>query len=65
MMDMLNEQISEEKDALYETMTKKPDTLTGKAAIGRANRARALEDFRESVLEANKISPQPAMAGVR
>ena len=64
-MEMLDAQISEEKDAIYETMTRKPDTLTGKAAIGRANRARALEDFRDSVLEAQKISPQPAMAGVR
>ena len=62
---MLEEQISEAKDAIYNIMTSNPDTLTGKKAIGLANRARALEEFKESLLEAKQISPQPVRAGVR
>lgn len=54
LMAMLDEQISEPKDALYEVMTRQPHLLDKPTSIAKANRARALEDFKESLLEANQ-----------
>lgn len=52
---MLDEQAQEPKDELYEIMSRKPDTLTGKGAIRLASRASALKDFKESVYSRLKI----------
>jgi len=52
---MLIEQASEPKDELWEIMSRKPDTLTGKSAIRLASRSAALNDFKESVYDRLKI----------
>jgi hypothetical protein len=62
---MLNEQMNEPKNELLNIMAKRPDTLTGKKAVSLAARHSALEDFKESLLEAQQISSQPARAEVR
>ena len=54
-MAMLDEQATEPKDELYEIMSRKPDTLTGKSAIRLASRCAALKDFKESIFDKLKI----------
>ena len=46
---MLDEMAAAAKDELFETMVKRPDTLTGKAAIAKASRAKALIEFKEEL----------------
>ncbi len=55
---MLNAQAKEPEDELYEIMAKKPDTLTGKAALKYAIRARALRDFMESLQDEVNLLPE-------
>lgn len=55
---MLDEQAREPKDELYEIMAKKPDTLTGKAALKYAIRAKALCDFKESLQDEVRQLPE-------
>lgn len=52
---MLNAQAKEPEDELYEIMSKKPDSLTGKTALKYAIRARALRDFMESLQDEIKL----------
>lgn len=52
---LANEEIDEAKGALYRLMHSYPDKLTGKSALKYAIRARALEDFLESVEDSRKV----------
>lgn len=49
---MLAEQTGESRDELFHIMVKKPETLTGRTAIAKANKISALQDFAESVEDA-------------
>ena len=53
---MLDEQIAEPKEKLYQIMSSKPDTLTDKSAIRLAATAKSLENFKESLEAEIKIS---------
>lgn len=55
LVSMLNAQAKEPEDELYEIMSKKPDSLTGKTALKYAIRARALRDFMESLMDEVKL----------
>lgn len=56
---MLAEQAQVPKDELWEIMARKPDTLTGKTALKYAIKAKALNDFAESVEDAVRpLNPQ-------
>jgi len=46
---LLAEQISEPKEVLWDLMSRKPETLTGKVALKHAIRSKALTDFQESI----------------
>ncbi len=46
---MLDEQAREPQDELFQIMSKRPDTLTGKSAMRLAAKCAALKDFKESV----------------
>jgi hypothetical protein len=48
---VLDGHIEDAKERLYRIMATKPETLTGKTAISLAARARALEDFRDTILD--------------
>lgn len=52
---ILDERIREPKDRLYAIMGRKPEDLTGKTALKLAIRAKALEDFKEEVLDTQKL----------
>lgn len=49
LVKILDEMAQEPKDELWEIMSRKPDTLTGKSAIKLAVRSKALRDFKETV----------------
>ena len=53
---MMDEAAKEPEDELYEIMAKKPDSLTGRTAIKYAVRAKALRDFKESLLDEARTS---------
>ena len=56
---LLDSEAKEPEDELYEIMSKKPDTLTGKTALKFAIRAKALRDFKETLLDvARKADPK-------
>ena len=48
---MLDEQAKEPQDELWEIMAKKPDSLTGKTALKYAIKSKALNDFKDSLLD--------------
>ncbi len=63
-MSMLQEQATEAKEELWALMASKPDELTGKKALKLAIRAKALFDFRESLIDEVKILlPQTRKGG--
>lgn len=46
---LLDEMAASSKDDLFEIMTKRPEKLTGRIAIAKANRADALIEFKEEL----------------
>ena len=60
---MLDAQAFEHRDTVLQIMAYKPDTLTGKKAIGLAAKARALSDFKESVYDTLKLLPSTERQG--
>lgn len=46
---LLDEMARSPKDELFEMMTRKPESLTGRIAIAKANRAKALIEFKEEL----------------
>lgn len=52
---MLDEMVADDTNNLIGIIAKRPDTLTGKTAIRLASRAQALKDFKEAVLDTQKI----------
>ena len=46
---VLDEMAQSQKDELIEIMTRKPETLTGRIAIAKANRTKALTDFKDEL----------------
>ena len=43
---ILDEMAQDARESLIEIMVRKPETLTGKTAIAKANRTKALTDFK-------------------
>ena len=56
LMSDLTERIAEAKEELFQIMSSKPDILTGKTALRLAARAKALEEFRENILDEIKLA---------
>ena len=52
---MLDEAIAEPKDEFYEMVSKNPEKASGKTGVKLGARARGLEDFKESILDARKV----------
>ena len=48
-IQMLDEMSQAPKDELFEIMVNKPETLTGRTAIAKANRAKGLIEFKEEL----------------
>ena len=48
-IQMLDEMSKTPQDELFEIMVKKPETLTGRIAIAKANRAKGLMEFKEEL----------------
>lgn len=46
---ILDEMSGGPKEELWDIMSRKPDTLTGRTAIAKANRSRGLSDFKEEL----------------
>lgn len=46
---ILNDMTKEPQDELYEIMVRKPETLTGRTAIAKANRCKALLEFQDEL----------------
>ena len=49
-VEVLDEMALAAKEDLFEIMTKRPATLTGRTAIAKANRAKGLIEFKEELL---------------
>ena len=62
---MLDESIREPKDTIYELITSNPEKVIGKMGIRLGSRAKALEDFKESVEHEIKLLRAPTSAGRR
>lgn len=52
---MLDEQISEPKTEFYEKVANMPEQMTDKQGLRLASRAKALEDFKKSILQRLRI----------
>ena len=63
------EKLTESREDFFNLMSSKPETMNLKAAARYAVRAKALEDFRESIEDTQKMlaenNPQLARAGTR
>ena len=55
MVTLLDGMISYEQEAVMDAMASRPDTLTGKAAIRHASRAKALKDFKQEILDSQQL----------
>lgn len=55
MMSDLQERITEAKDELFHAMASRPETLTGKKCLSLAAKAKALEEFRDGILDDIKL----------
>lgn len=54
---MLDQAIAEYKEALYHKMSLESEDLTKQTSLKLAAKAKALEDFKDSILDANKVAP--------
>lgn len=48
-IQLLDEMAQTPKDELFEIMVRKPESLTGRTAIAKANRAKGLIEFKEEL----------------
>lgn len=64
LMAMLDEQIMEPKHEFYEKMASNPESMIGKKGIKLSAKAKALEDFKESITDLVKtLAPTRSRGG--